>query len=72
MRNWGRLMTAVGYAGLSGMLAIIGAEASGFHHLTSQMQGVGLLLAAASLALVVVGGRLRARGKPLLPISLSS
>ena len=72
MRNWGWLMTAVGYAGLSGMLAIIGAAVSGFHNLTSEMLGVSLLLAAASLALVFVGGRLRARGKPLLPISLSS
>lgn len=40
MRNWGWLMTAVGYAGLSGMLAIIGVAVSGFHNLTSEMLGV--------------------------------
>ncbi|AHC85700.1 hypothetical protein X970_10055 [Pseudomonas monteilii SB3101] len=36
MRTLGWLMTAVGYAGLSGMLAMIGAAALGFHNLTAR------------------------------------
>ncbi len=72
MRTLGWLMTGLGCAGISGVLVMVGAAAFGVHHHSNQMLGVGLSLATVSLVLVYTGGRLRARGKPLLPIALSS
>ncbi|MGE1527095.1 hypothetical protein ACUDA6_13825 [Pseudomonas ceruminis] len=72
MRNWGWFMTALGCAGLFGALAMVVAVILGSHDRFGQMLGMSLVITAASLMLTLIGGRLRARGKPLLPIFPSS
>jgi hypothetical protein len=72
MRTLGWLITALGCAGLFGSLAMVVAVVLGSHDRFAQMLGMSLALTAASLMLMLIGGRLRARGKPLLPILLSS
>jgi len=67
MRTLGWLMTALGCAGLFGALALMVVVALGLH----DRLGMSLILTVVPSTLMFIGGRLRARGKPLLPILLS-
>jgi len=67
MRTLGCLMTALGCAGLVGALAPMVVVALGLH----DRLGMSLILTVVSSTLMFIGGRLRARGIPLLPILLS-
>lgn len=70
MRRLGWFLTALGSAGLVGTLALLTFQLMGFSADTGDFMVEGFFMMALSALLIIFGVRLRARGKPLLPISL--
>ncbi|MFJ4453223.1 hypothetical protein ACIP1G_04930 [Pseudomonas sp. NPDC089392] len=70
MRRLGWFLTALGIAGLVGTLALLTFQLMGFSADAGDFMVGSFFMMALSALLIIFGVRLRARGKPLLPISL--
>lgn len=70
MRKLGRFFTALGSAELVGTLALLTFQLMGFSADAGVFMVGSFFVMALSALLIIIGVRLRARGKPLLPISL--
>ncbi|MDF2792399.1 MAG: hypothetical protein K0S85_152 [Pseudomonas orientalis] len=70
MRVWGWLMTAVGCTGLLVSLILFGAAVFGVLDQPGQAGVLSLVGGAISALLILAGGRVRFKSKPLLPIAL--
>lgn len=70
MRVFGWLMTAVGCIGLLVTLVLLGAAVFGVLDQPGRAGVLSLVGSAISALLILAGGLVRLRSKPLLPIAL--
>ncbi|MFK3772979.1 hypothetical protein [Pseudomonas sp. NPDC089406] len=70
MRRSGWFLMVLGSAGLVGTLALLTFQLMGFSADAGDFMAGSFFMMALSALLIIFGVRLRARGKPLLPILL--